>query len=403
MIKDYTILAWRNLRKRKLRSWLTAIGIIISIATIFVLISISIGLQSAVEEQFRMLGTDKFFVQAKGQLGALGTGGAVELTGKDVEAIKKVRGVKEVTYFVAGNARIEYNEQTKYVIVMGLDLETSDMFLESGSLEPIDGRALRTGDERSVGLGYDYKYGKVFDKPIDVGDTILINDVVFKVKGIMSRVGNPSDDKNIFMPEADAREIFNIPERVDAITVQVNQGEDIREVADLVDRKLQNTRGVSEKTKDFDILTPEELLGAFGNILNIITAFLAGIAAISLVVGGIGIMNTMYTSVLERTKEIGVMKAVGAKNSDILWIFLIESGLIGLIGGIMGVVLGFGVAKLIEYIVVNQLNTTLLRAAAPPALIFGCLAFAFLAGAISGIWPAWRATKIKIVDALRYE
>jgi len=144
-------------------------------------------------------------------------------------------------------------------------------------------------------------------------------------------------------------------------------------------------------------------LGAFGTILNIITAFLAGIAAISLVVGGIGIMNTMYTSVLERTKEIGVMKAVGAKNSDVLWIFLIESGLIGLVGGLIGVLLGFGAAKLIEFIVVEQLNTNLLRAAAPPILIFGCLAFAFLVGAVSGVWPAWRATKIKIVDALRYE
>jgi len=403
MIKDYTLLAWRNLRKRKLRSWLTAVGIIISIATIFVLISLSIGLQSAVEEQFRMLGTDKFFVQAKGQLGAPGTGGAVELTLEDVNAIKKVRGVKEVTYFVAGNAKVKHNGQVIYTMAMGLDLKTSGMFLESGNMKAIEGRTLSEGDEKSVEIGYDYKYGKVFDKLVNIGDTLLINEAPFRVRGIMSRVGNPQDDRQIYMPEADARNVFNISKRVDAITVQINQGEDIRKVAELVDKNLENARNVNKKTKDYDIFTPEELLGTFGNILNIITAFLSGIAAISLIVGGIGIMNTMYTSVLERTKEIGIMKAVGAKNSDILIIFLIESGMIGLFGGILGVALGFGSAKLIEYIVVYQLNTTLLHAASPPGLIIGCLLFAFLSGAISGIWPAWRATKIKIVDALRYE
>jgi len=403
MIKDYTILAWRNLRKRKLRSWLTAIGIIISIATIFVLVSISIGLQEAVTEQFRMLGTDKFFVQPKGQLGAPGTGGAVELTIDDVRTIEKVRGMKEVTYFIAANAKLEYREQIRYGMVIGIDLDTIELYTESTNLDVIEGRDLREDDARSVTLGYDYKYGNVFRRPLNVGDTILINDIPFKVRGIVGQIGNPQDDMNIYMPESELREVFNISKRIDIITAQIEEGEDIEEVAEAVDNRLQKARGVDEKTKDFDIFTPEELLGAFGTILNIITAFLAGIAAISLVVGGIGIMNTMYTSVLERTKEIGVMKAVGAKNSDVLWIFLIESGLIGLVGGLIGVLLGFGAAKLIEFIVVEQLNTNLLRAAAPPILIFGCLAFAFLVGAVSGVWPAWRATKIKIVDALRYE
>ncbi len=403
MIKDYALLAWRNLRKRKLRSWLTAIGIIISISTIFVLISISIGLQSAVEEQFRMLGTDKFFVQAKGQLGAPGTGGAVELTIKDVNAIEKVRGVKEVTWFVAANAKIEYHNKIRYTMVVGVDLDTFGLFTESTSFKIAEGKQLKESEVRSIMLGYDYKFGNVFDKPVNLGDTVMINDLPFKVRGIIEKIGNPQDDSQIYANAKEVREAFNILERIDSIIVQINKGEDVRNVAELVNKKLKNTRAVTEKTKDFDVFTPEELLGIFGNILNIITAFLVGIAAISLVVGAIGIMNTMYTSVLERTSEIGVMKAVGAKNSDILKIFLIESGLIGLIGGILGVALGFGAAKLIEFIVVQQLNTNLLRAAAPWYLIVGCLAFAFLAGAISGIWPAWRATKIKVVDALRYE
>jgi putative ABC transport system permease protein len=111
----------------------------------------------------------------------------------------------------------------------------------------------------------------------------------------------------------------------------------------------------------------------------------------------------MYTSVLERTKEIGVMKAIGAKNSDIRWIFLIESGLLGLVGGIMGVLLGYGGGKLIEYIALNQLNTNLLQIATPLWLIGGCLAFGFLIGAISGTLPAISASRTRVVDALRYE
>ena len=166
---------------------------------------------------------------------------------------------------------------------------------------------------------------------------------------------------------------------------------------------MQKSRDVTEKTQDFIILTPEELLETFGVVLNIITGFLGGIALISLIVGGIGITNTMYTSVLERTKEIGTMKAIGAQNKDILMIFLIESGLLGLIGGIIGIILGLGIAKGIEFIAFQQLGTRLLQAATPVYLFVGCLAFAFLTGAISGGIPAWQASKTNTVDALRYE
>jgi putative ABC transport system permease protein len=111
----------------------------------------------------------------------------------------------------------------------------------------------------------------------------------------------------------------------------------------------------------------------------------------------------MYTSVLERTREIGVMKAIGAQNKDILIIFLIESGLLGLVGAAIGIILGYGVSKTIEYIAVNSLNTTLLQAAAPSYLIIGCLVFGFLIGSVSGTLPALRASKTNVVDALRYE
>ncbi len=403
MIRDYLQMAMKNLVKRKLRSWLTILGIIIAIATIFVLISISVGLKDAINEQFRMLGTDKIFIMPKGQLGAPGTASASVLTKTDVDNVDKVRGVLQSTYFTAANAMVEYNSEKRYFAVAGLPLDQIKLYEEIQSFSSDEGRMIKTGDVDRVTLGYDFKYNKVFSKPVRAGDKILINGHEFSVVGIMSAIGNPGDDKNIYMNIEDVKKYFNTGDRVDEIVVQVTKDSNISDVAERIKKKLRITRNVDKDQEDFSLLTPDELLGTFSTILDIITVFLLGVAAISLLVGGVNIMNTMYTSVIERTKEIGTMKAVGAQNKDIILIFLIESGLLGIVGGLAGVLLGYGAAKVIESIVVQSLGTTLLRAAAPPWLFIGCLLFAFLAGAISGIWPAWGASKIKIVEALRYE
>ncbi len=402
MIQDYFKLAYRNLRKRKLRTWLTLIGIFVSIATIFMLVSLSLGLQNAVQEQFETLGTDKFFVQpATGFLGPPGSIDKIILTEKDVREIEKVAGVRQVAYYIAGNAKIEFNDITRYQIVWGVSLENNLVF-EIGNLKINEGRFIEEGDS-GITIGILYKTGNLFEKPVRVGERITINGQDFKVKGILEKIGNPDDDRAVYMDIEKARELFEIPKRIDWIIVQVNENQDIKEIAERVEEKLRKARGETEDTQQFSILTPEEFLESFQNILNIVTAFLAGVAAISLFVGGIGIANTMYTSVIERTREIGVMKAIGAKNKDILLIFLIESGLLGLVGGIIGVVLGFGISKGIEYLAVTSLGTNLLQAAAPFYLIVGCLIFGFLVGAASGVLPARQASKTNVVDALRYE
>ena len=404
MISDYFSIAIKNLRRRKLRAWLTVIGIIISIATIFVLVSISVGLQGAVNEEFRLLGTDKFFIQPGGQFAAPGTSTGAIMTTNDMDVIKKVSGVKEVTGDIIENAKIEYDKEDRYKQVYGLDLQTLGLYFESVSITVVDGRILKNGDSQDVDLGYDYKYGNVFDKPVNVGDTILINNIPFKVRGIMSKIGNPSDDENIYLPQDTVTTMFNITDhRVDYIEVQVTTDSNVTGVAARVEKKLREFRGVTAKTQDFTILTPQELLNTVQTILSVITAFLLGVAAISLLVGGIGIANTMYTSVLERINEIGVMKSVGARNKDITRLFLIESGLIGLAGGIMGVLLGVIVAKIIELIATYALGTDLLKAATPIYLILGCLIFAFLIGSLFGVWPAIQASRIRPVEALRYE
>ncbi|MBM3233004.1 ABC transporter permease [Candidatus Pacearchaeota archaeon] len=403
MKSSFFKIALKTLWKRRLRSSLTMLGIIIAIATIFVLISVSMGLQIAVTEQFRALGTDKFFIFSRAQIAGPGSGGSNLLTLEDIKVIDKVPGVKDLSYVAAGNAKIEFGGETRYLQIIGVPTNRGDVFIESGAYKIEEGRWLREGDRRFVGLGSHFSRALVFTEEVHEGDSIIINGVSFKVKASMRPVGNPVDDRILLIPLEDFQEIFNSDDRIDQIIVQAESSSQLREVASGVEKKLRSSRSQTEKTQDFTVLTPEEFLATFDTILGILTSFLLGVAAISIIVGGIGIATTMYTSVLERTKEIGTMKAVGAKNSDILFIFLIESGLLGFIGGIFGMLLGYGIAKSIEYVATQKLNTTLLQAAAPIELIIGCLTFAFLIGAVSGVFPAWRASKLNTVTALRYE
>jgi putative ABC transport system permease protein len=406
MIEDYIRIAYRTLKQRKIRSILTALGIFLAVFTIFVLLSLSFGLNDFVNEQFKMLGTDKFFIQPKGQLGAPGTGGSVELNIDDVGVIKKVRGVDTVAYFTLGNAKIEFEDKTKYYFVMGMptkDEAASDLVFEAADLEVEEGRFLKDGDKKKIIVGYNYKYKNLFDSPVRVGNKINVNDIEYEVIGVLEAIGNPSDDQQVYITFEDFQELFDSGERVDFIYAQIKPGENMEEVSERAEKELRDFRDVDEKTVDFTISTPEELLATFETILNVLTAFLVGIGAISILVGGIGIANTMYTSVLERRKEIGTMKAVGAKNSDILLIFVIEAGILGLFGGIFGVLFGILIAKSIAYISAVYLGSEILRASMRPLIIFGSLAFAFFVGVISGFLPSYQASKLNPADALRYE
>ena len=401
MIKDYTKIAINNIRQRKTRTVLTLIGIIISIAVLFVLISTSLGLQSSIQEQFRLLGADKFFIQAKGQIGGHGSTGAATLTRKDIEEIKKIQEVKLVSGWTYSNAQIKYKDEIRYTAIVGT--ETDKLFEETGPHEIELGSLLKNDDTTSIIIGSQYKNNNYLGSPVKIGDVIYINDEPYQIRGILKTLGNPVDDKLIYMKPEQLQEKFKTENRIDNIIVQVKEGQDVKETAEKIKNKLMKSRRVTEKTIDFDILTPEEILNTFNAILGILTGFLISIAGISLIVGSIGIATTMYTSVLERTKDIGIMKAIGAQNKDILMIFLIESGMLGLFGGLIGIIFGYIISKVIEHIANNQLGTTLLHIAAPLWLIAGSLVFSFVIGTISGLLPAWQATKIKPVDALRYE
>jgi putative ABC transport system permease protein len=223
--------------------------------------------------------------------------------------------------------------------------------------------------------------------------------VQFEVVGLLDKIGAGRDDA-IIMNEEDMRDLLDEPDQFSAIVAQAADGEVPAEVADRVSRAIRRDRHQKVGFEDFTVETSEELIGAINTILGVVQAVFVGIALISLLVGGIGIMNTMYTSVLERTRDIGVMKAIGARNGDVMLIFLMESGLLGMSGGVIGVLIGAGLSKMVEFAAQGFIGNVL-QASFPWYLIVGALAFSFGIGVISGVFPARQASKLPPVVALR--
>lgn len=405
MINDYLAIIFGSLKHRKLRSWLTMLGIFVGIAAVVSLISLGQGLQEAINEQFQKMGTNKIMVEAGGlSFGMPGSGISNEkLTEDDVKVIERVRGVDKVAKMVYKSANSEFHDEIKYPLIIGMPTdETKEVFEEMQSIEISQGRNLEDTDKYKVVIGDLVEKGELFDDPVRLRDGININGKDFKVIGVLEPIGNPQDDKQLYIPYDTAVDLFELDE-INVMIVQTIQGVDVNEVAEFIKKDLRRYRDVDEGEEDFRVQTFEQVMNSFNTIFSIVQAVVIGIAAISLLVGGIGITNTMYTSVLERTRDIGIMKAVGAKNSDILKLFLIESGTLGLIGGAIGIMIGIGISKLVEISIIKLYNIVYLKAYFPWYLILGALLFSFLVGSISGVMPARQASRMKPVDALRYE
>jgi len=404
MLRDYFSLAAENLKTRKLRTWLTMIGIFIGIAAIVSLISLGQGMKDAITSQFQSLGSDRLTIQAKGiQFGPPGSNVVVPLTKDDIKVIEKVNGVDSVSGRLIQTAVATFEKKNKVTWFVDVPSDSKQRALFNDILKPktSSGRFLLTSDKYKVVVGNDYSTSPLLGKEVVVGDKIEINGQQFEIVGILEKKGNPQFDLAIYMNEEVLRDVTNTPDKVSMITVRINKGEDLNRMADTITRALRRARNEADGKETFQIQTPEQTLSAVNTILTIVQAVLIGIASISLLVGGIGIMNTMYTSVLERTKEIGIMKAIGAKNSDVLLIFLIESGFLGLLGGIIGLTLGILISKSVEIIATNVLGTGLLKASISIYLLAGALLFSFLIGSISGVLPAIQASKMTPVKALR--
>jgi len=403
MIKDYFKLSYNSVKKRKLRSWLTMLGIFIGIAAVVALISLSQGLKSAIAEQFTQLGSDKLTIQAAGSgFGPPGTAVTTPLTIDNKKEIEQIKEIEIAVGRLLRTVKLEYDREIKYSYVVSLPEENSEIqfIIEANNYKISDGRMLEKKDKYKVVIGYDFA-DNFFDKKLELKDKIKVQEKEFEVVGILKKSGNPQSDSTLILPEEDLRELLSIEEDYDLIAAQIKTGESIGDVTEKVNKKLRSLRQVEEGQEDFSVQTPEQLLNTLNTILLTVQGILIGIAAISLLVGGVGIMNTMYTAVLERTKEIGIMKATGARNQQILTLFLIESGMLGLFGGIIGVSLGFTISKLVEIIAFKIYGSYLINAQFSLLLMVGSLTFAFLVGASSGVLPAKQAASLKPVEAFR--
>ncbi len=389
---EYLQIAVDNIIKRKLRTGLTILGIVIAITTIVALISIGNGLEKGIQQQFGKIGTNRLYVAAKGSsLQSFQEG----LTKEDVKLLETINGIEWINPYLQEQATIKYGKEKAYVTIWATKTDNLEKRWRDIDFEVAEGRLFVEQEKYSAILGYKTAT-ELFNRKIKIGENILINDQQFKVVGIFAEIGNPEDDNVLEIPLETAQELFEREEEVTMIEVVVQEGVNIQEIAKKVKEALEKKRG-----KDlFDIITPDQLVQQFGKITTIVNVILGAIAGISLVVGGIGIMNTMYTTVLERRKDIGIMKALGAKNNVIFFLFLAEAAIIGVVSGTIGVMLGFSIAKVAEF-GAEAAGFQLLQIPLEVELYGGSILFATLLGMFAGFFPAREATKKQVVEVLQ--
>ncbi|OGM83838.1 hypothetical protein A2421_00660 [Candidatus Woesebacteria bacterium RIFOXYC1_FULL_43_18] len=396
-ISEITKLAVRSLFRNKSRSILTMLGIIIGVSAVILLVSIGQGLQSYITQQFELLGSNLVVVLP----GKVGSGGALtgpniagsKLTLTDVDKLSRLGGaIQSVGAGIEMPSTVSYLGKSKYTTTLGLTAEYQKM----RNLTTSEGRMISDSDNRAgknvvnIGPGLvDSLFGGI--NPI--GKQVTVGGQKFQVVGVLSKIGSGGFgvDVNSFvvLPITTAQKLFGM-KSVQSIGVKVTDKDTIPSAITQVKKEL----GKRLKEDDFSVVDSSSLVATINQILGVVTIALGGIAAISLIVGGVGIMNIMLVSVTERTREIGLRKAVGAKPRDILVQFLIESVTLSVAGGGLGVLIGF-----LGSLVINQFITTTVTFWSV-ALAFGVSA---VIGIIFGVAPAARASKLNPIDALKYE
>jgi len=404
MIKDYFLIALNNLRQRRLRSWLTMIGIFIGIAAVVSLIGLGEGLRVAIKSQFGFLGSDVLSVQASGIkfAGSPGSGVVEPLSDELADKIEKINGVKASFNRHMKSATTEFNDRRNIGFMINLPKEDDrKIVVRMLNLKTELGRLPKESEKKKVLLGNGYMDEDIFGKPLYPGNTLLINQEEFEIVGILEKKGNFFLDNALYLNEEDLFDIVEDDGTTDVIAVIAEDEKDIPRIKEDIEKLLRKERNVKKGEENFEVQSPQQLVDALNSSLFAVQLFVYIIATVSLVVGGIGIMNTMYTAVLERKKEIGIMKAIGARNSAIFSLFFIESGFLGMVGGLIGIALGLILAYGMVGIGRQLLGADLIQAKVSLSLIFGALLFSFGLGTFFGVLPARQASKLHPVDALR--
>lgn len=390
-----------------LRSWLTIIGIVIGVASVIAIVSIGEGMEQSMTEQLGDLGMDLITITpgfSRGgdmHFGPDREGGQqaadeeTELSRTDVQALKGLSDIELIDTRIRGNVEVTYFGKSGSVSLTGVDQK---IWSQITTDEVREGRMLDSADQNVILIGGGLA-DNFFDRPLGINKVITIEDSAFRIVGILDDQSN-----SIVMPIQISYQILDDKEKdvYDSIIVKIKDEDDLDAVVEKIENKLMIARHVTDKDRDFSVSSSKQANEMRAEMMSSVSSFLTAIAAVSLLVGSVGISNTMFTSVLEKTKEIGIMKAIGARNRDILTIFLFHAGLIGLAGGIIGVIFGIilsgampsllGGLPLARGGTIVSFNTILIA-----------LSVSFSVGIIAGFIPAYQGSKLKPVDALRYE
>ena len=410
-IKHSLKTAFTGLKTNRLRSLLTILGIVIGITAIILLMSVGQGAENLILDQIRGLGSQTIIVepgrepQGPSDFGELFTD---SLKDRDVEALKNpsnVRGLKEITPMVMQVVSVSFENETKRTSVIG----ASDFIAKILEIYPAQGNFFTDEDIKqraSVAvIGADVKE-KLFGLSDAIGQKIKIKNKLFRVIGVLpakGRVAMFNADDIVAVPYTTAQKYLLGINYYHALLIQAESEQAVPQVASEIRTTLREIHGITDPDKDdFHVTTQADAVQRVGMITTILTVLLVSIAAISLIVGGIGIMNIMLVSVTERTQEIGLRKAIGATEKDVLVQFLFESVILTVAGGVTGIILGIGFSFIASVILARIVSLGWSFTIPVSAVILG-FGVSLIIGLIFGLYPARQAASKSPMEALRYE
>ena len=403
MYKESFLMAWASLIANKMRSILTMLGIIIGVAAVIALVSIGNGVKQDIQNSISSLGSNLLMVMpgAPRTPGVRPSQGSMKsLKVSDYQAISKLDGVKAASPYTANSYVTIYQSKNWTTTVSGV----SSNFQDVNNWTMAEGRFISSKNvenrERVAVVGQTV-VKNLFAGEDPVGKEIRVKNIPFRVIGVLNSKGNGTmgndQDDTIFIPYTTAMERVEGVDYLRMVYVVANDDNGIDRLQSDIENLLRVRHGIKDTNlDDFNIQNMKSIMETMEQTTGTLTLFLGAVAAISLVVGGIGIMNIMLVSVTERTREIGIRKALGATYFVIVTQFLIEAVVISLMGGLIGIALGIGASKLIG--LASGMSTVI----SLPTIVLS-FAFSMAIGLVFGIYPARKAAKLNPIDALHYE